>query len=123
MCCGTCEGVARALVRGVAIGAPREMTTVLVTLQLRNRPGCDPYKVKEDGGVPKKPSPVTFHRCLHRGALDQTGGNQPGLKDRKVTLAVVGNSAGMISFANFQQRFLSDGFSRERGDSSYTVGL
>lgn len=107
----------------MAVRALHEMTTDLVTLQLRNRPGCDPYKVEEDGGVPKNPSPVTFHRCLHRGALDQTGGNQPGLKDRKVTLAVAGNSARMISFANFQQRFLSDGFSCECGDSSYTVGL
>lgn len=66
---------------------------------------------------------MTFHRCLHRGALDQTGGNQPILKDRKVTLVAVGKSAGVMSFVNFQQMILSDGFSCECGDSSYTIGF
>lgn len=95
--------------------------TDLITLQLRNQPGSDPYRVEETGRVPK--NPVNFPWCLHRGALDQTGGNQPVPKDRKVTLVGVGKSASVISFASSQQIILSDGFSGERGDSSHTTGF
>lgn len=117
VCCGTCEGVAWALVRGVTVRAPREVTMDLVTLQLRNQPGCGPHKVEEDGGVPKEtPRPVNFHQ----GALDQSGGNQPVLKARKVMLVVIGTSAGVISFASLQQMILSGDFSC---DSSYTIGF